>query len=188
MTDAAGIYAYIMGELGDVAWLTEIKDPRRRLVDVYHRSSPVSDQQRVTAEFRQLNSSIRCVVATIAFGLGVDISNVRYIIHWGCSKSLLQYWQESGRCCRDGAEGICFLHITPRSFDPRRVDSSMLGACKSSSCLRLAILEHLIVPGMDTRTIDALKLRSSCTRKCGACRCALCTCCSRCRVTCQCST
>ena len=187
MTDAAGIYAFLMGELGDAAWLTDVRDPRHRLVDVYHRSCATVDQERVTKEFTKLGSSIRCVVATIAFGLGVDVSNVRYIIHWGCSKSLLQYWQETGRCCRDGAEGTCMLHITPRSFDPRRVDSAMLGACKSSDCLRLVVLEHLIVPGMDVSNIDLLKQRTTCKNKCETCRCRLCVCCSRCRASCECS-
>ena len=130
MTGAAGIYSLMMGELGDAAWLTEFCDPRYRLIDVYHRYCAASDQERVTTEFTKSNSSIRrvvdvyhrscavvdqervtaeftksdsnisCVVATISFGLGVDVYNVRYIIHWGCSKSLQQYWQETGRCCR----------------------------------------------------------------------------------------
>ena len=187
MTDAAGIYAFLMGHLGDAAWLTQKRDPSKRLVDVYHRSCAVSDQERVTVEFSKLTSSIRCVVATIAFGLGVDIADVRYIIHWGCSKSLLQYWQETGRCCRDGAYGTCHLHITPRSLDPRRVDEAMLEASKSSGCLRLAVLQHLLIPGMDTVKIETLKSRETCKRKCVTCRCSLCVCCSRCRGTCECS-
>ena len=100
MTGAGGIYSLMMGELGDAAWLTEVRDPRYGLIDVYHRSCAASDQERVTTEFTRSNNSIRCIVATIAFGLGMDVSNVQYIIHWGCSKSLLQYWQETGRCCR----------------------------------------------------------------------------------------
>ena len=128
MTGAAGIYSLMIGELGNAPWLTEFCDPRYRLIDVYHRYCAASDQERVTTEFTKSNSSIRrvvdvyhrscavvdqervtteftksdcnihCVVATIAFGLSLDVStcNVRYIIHWGCTKSLLQYWQEAG--------------------------------------------------------------------------------------------
>ena len=186
MLDAASIYAYLMGNLGDAGWLTDRRDPRKRLVDVYHKSCVTTDQERVTGEFPKQHSTIRCVVATIAFGLGVDIPDVRYIIHWGCSKSLLQYWQEVGRCSRDGADGTCFMYLKPRCLDPRRVDAAMLGACKSSICMRLSVLEHLYIPGMDRSLIEAMKLRVPCNRKCHRCACNLCSCCSRCKHICNC--
>ena len=96
LSDAADIYAFLMHKLGDKAWLTEARNPRFRLVDMYHSSLLTEDQKRITTTFTKVDSVIRCVVATIAFGLGVDVPDIKYIFHWGPSKSPLQYWQEVG--------------------------------------------------------------------------------------------
>jgi len=48
----------------------------------------------------------RCLISTVAFGMGVQIGNVEEVIHWGVAKDLLSYWQEAGRCARDGRPGI----------------------------------------------------------------------------------
>ena len=116
MNDASAIYGHIVHSLGDTAWLTQDRRADRRIVDLYHGSLQEDDQKRVTQEFPKQNSVIRCVVATIAFGMGVDVGDVKYVFHWGPSASMLSYWQEVGRCCRNGERGECYLLVPPRYF------------------------------------------------------------------------
>ena len=186
MNTAAEIYEYLLFTCGEKAWLTQVRDPKKRIIDMYHSALLSTDQERITNDFCKLDSNIRCVVATVAFGLGVDVPDVRFIFHVGPSKSPLQYWQEIGRCGRDGAKGVAHLFITPRSLDSRRVDSSMISICNSPSCIRKEILHELIIPGMDLSTIRALSQRKPCTLGCENCFCELCSCCSRCKESCGC--
>ena len=176
-----------MHKLGAKGWLTEARNPRFRLVDMYHSSLLTEDQKRITTTFTKVDSVIRCVVAIIAFGLGADVPDVKYIFHWGPSKSPLQYWQEVGRCSRNETVGECFLFVSPRSLDVRRMDEDMVSICKSSKCLRVSILEHLTIPGMDVSRLDSLRQRSSCNDNCSQCNCSLCSCCSRCTEVCECN-
>lgn len=72
------------------------------LIDMYHRSIDDESKKRILESFKKPDSCIRCLFATIAFGMGIQIKDIRIVVHRGAAKSCLSYWQEIGRAGRDG--------------------------------------------------------------------------------------
>jgi len=80
----------------------------------YHAG--MSDHDRKHSQEAFIAERVDLVVATMAFGMGIDKSNVRFVIHTGAPKSLEAYQQESGRAGRDGLDADCWLFYTGADF------------------------------------------------------------------------
>jgi ATP-dependent DNA helicase RecQ len=84
----------------------------------YHAGMEAAERDRVQRAFIEGRQEI--VVATNAFGMGIDRADVRCIVHLAPPGSLEAYYQEAGRAGRDGAEGVCLLLISPGDMALRR--------------------------------------------------------------------
>ncbi|WP_245954299.1 DNA helicase RecQ [Paenibacillus flagellatus] len=78
----------------------------------YHAG--LSDEERARSQELFLYDELKVMVATNAFGMGIDKSNVRYVIHYNIPKNVESYYQEAGRAGRDGQPGECILLYAPQ--------------------------------------------------------------------------
>lgn len=79
----------------------------------YHAGMEMEKRNEIQKKFSQ--GKIKCIVATIAFGMGID-RDVRLVINYGCSNSLLSYYQEIGRAGRSGEPSECYMFHSQRDF------------------------------------------------------------------------
>ena len=84
-------------------------DPLNQLVQMMHSASAESVKNHVLEQFGDSSKRLRILIATIAYGMGVNCKGVQRVMYFGPSKSSDAYLQESGRCGRDGKQSDAIL-------------------------------------------------------------------------------
>ncbi|XP_077207416.1 ATP-dependent DNA helicase Q4 isoform X2 [Paroedura picta] len=92
-----------------------IRRPSKWIADAYHAGMSAAERRRVQNHF--MSGQLRVVVATVAFGMGLDKSDVRGVVHYNMPKNFESYVQEIGRAGRDGKPAHCHLFLHPEGED-----------------------------------------------------------------------
>lgn len=109
-----------------------------RMVDMYSKCTDTGLRELIVTRFVDPTSVLRVVIATIAFGMGLDCPCVRKIIHWGPADDIDSYVQQTGRGGRDGKISSAVLYYTPR--DKRFTSNNMIHYCENSTECRRKLL------------------------------------------------
>lgn len=174
-----------MGELREDAYVHKQTKFENKIVSVFHACLSTKDQQHILKTFKSPDSKIRLVICTVAFGMGVNIPDIRIVLHWGVCDTVLEYWQEVGRAGRDGILSYAYYYATRVSIAHATADMKTMcnKLCKGEeACFRHAVLSHMV--GYTGVTAKEIQCLVRCTDRCS---CNLCSCCNLCRTKCPCA-
>lgn len=117
---------------------------QHRVVEQYSSDYRLEDKMRIERRMKE-DSSLRLLICTVAYGLGVDCRDIDKIVVWGAPATTLEFWQLVGRGGRDGRACMASLYAYPTSL--AKTADSIKALAEGKSCLRETVMKEL---AMDT--------------------------------------
>ena len=166
--DVIRIHHYFQSTLG--SYYTEPRGSPNfvfnRVVDMYTHCTHPTVKDKLLQQFTK-PSCLRVMIATIAFGLGINCPDVRQIVHWGVPEDAEVYVQESGRAGRDGQLACTVIMKTKRDLNSKYVSKPMIQYCANESLLCRRTILYRDFPDCEFSTKG-------------------CLCCDVCKMSCEC--
>lgn len=139
--DCANLYLYLKDKLKEkFVYPNDAPDlPQYRMVDMYTSSTDPEIKDIIMEQFCKKENP-RVLIATVAFGMGIDCKNVRQVIHFGPPVDIESYVQETGRAGRDGLPALALLIIKPKR---NKAEESMINYISNNTlCRRAQLFKH----------------------------------------------
>ena len=147
INSCVAIYKYFITTMQDSSYVFDGEPQpscRNRLFAMFHARVDEEDKESIISSFSSQSGICRVIFSTIAFGMGIDVPDIRTVIHYGPLSGIEDYVQESGRAGRDGQPcrvilciypGCLLGHITKEMKDYCKIDST-------TTCRRTQLLTH----------------------------------------------
>lgn len=169
MNESIIIYCISRKETVKIAEMLKMHDIK---CGIYHGQMSTEDKTKNHRNF--ILGKVKIIAATIAFGMGINKSDVRVVIHYGSPKNLEGYYQEIGRASRDGEKGECYVFYDNHDFvvqegfirnsnneTMRHLQMQMLDRIKAYMCTTKC-RRHLLLGYFDEEFIDKCNFCDNC--------------------------
>jgi len=166
------VFFWLRDKTTDYGRLAVGKNSFTYMIEMFSGSTNARTKSRIMSEFVKPDSTIRVLIATVAFGMGVNVQGLTRVVVYKIPDSVSILWQEIGRASRGGQPGSALILV------PQNPTEASLGHSLLNTCLREAILKQF--------TGYQNTQRVPCTCGLSSCSCYLCNCCTFCKLQCVC--
>ena len=164
ISDCSDVYLHFRSALGS-RFLFPSDAPdlcKYRRVEVYHAVIAVNHKEEIAKYFVDVSRPLKVVIATIAFGMGINCSAVSNIIHYGCPENARNYIQQSGRAGRNGQQAVSTVYWRKRQRSPVGSDMKRYVSLPPEKCRREFLFANYC--GYHEQQVDKSLCCDNCTR------------------------
>ena len=180
------VYKHVVYELRNSSESKQQLDENIRLIDMFHMKTTDSVKESICKSYHDQFGSLRVVLCTTSFSMGLDVKGVNSVVHYGLANDLEDYIQETGRAGRNPNDKChAILMKYKRCTSSKNISADMKKYVTSITCRRKQILKPFIT-GLDTDSVSSTISHDCCDICTKSCKC-LCNCDDVCGCTVLCS-